>query len=30
LAGKPRLTKPCSSQALEAALRRRPGAIAAG
>jgi CheY-like chemotaxis protein len=30
LAGKPRLTKPCSSEALEAALRRRPGAIAAG
>jgi CheY-like chemotaxis protein len=30
LAGKPRLTKPCSREALEAALRRRPGAIAAG
>jgi CheY-like chemotaxis protein len=28
LAGKPRLTKPCSSEALEAALRRRPGAAA--
>jgi CheY-like chemotaxis protein len=25
LAGKPRLTKPCSSEALEAALRRRSG-----
>jgi CheY-like chemotaxis protein len=25
LAGKPRLTKPCSTEALEAALRRRPG-----
>jgi CheY-like chemotaxis protein len=30
LAGKPRLTKPCSRETLEAALRRRPGAIAAG
>jgi CheY-like chemotaxis protein len=30
LASKPRLTKPCSREALEAALRRRPGAIAAG
>jgi CheY-like chemotaxis protein len=30
LAGKPRLTKPCSSAALESALRRRPGSIAAG
>ena len=29
LAGKPRLTKPCSSEALEAALRRRPGPAAA-
>jgi CheY-like chemotaxis protein len=30
LAGKPRLTKPCSTEALEAALRRRSGSIAAG
>jgi CheY-like chemotaxis protein len=30
LAGKPRLSKPCSREALEAALRRRPGGIAAG
>jgi CheY-like chemotaxis protein len=28
LTGKPRLPKPCSSAALEAALRRRPGAAA--
>ncbi len=28
LAGKPRLPKPCCSEALEAALRRRPGAAA--
>jgi len=28
LAGKPRLTKPCSTEALEAALRQRPGAAA--
>jgi len=30
LASKPRLAKPCSREALEAALRRRPGAVAAG